>query len=115
VPEHRCARVPTFQKEAGISGDEVSSRLTQEVEAFGDAFARAEPTASGLDRVRTTLIEMLCAVPQNVPVMYPPGPGDGLSENYRWFVANKRGQGLLLPEPDEERREPGGRLVGEPG
>lgn len=116
-PKHRYAQVPSFDAEAGVQGLEPGAELMAHVEAFGRAFGQAQQREPELRRIRESLIEMLRADPPDGPVHYPPDPGGGASDNYKWFVENRhaqRGRGLLLPDPGEERHQPQERLPRDP-
>ena len=123
-PGHRYAQVPSYTPLPPLNAALQSSGMTawrQFVNRFRDAWQRAEVLENELKTTRLELIELLRADPPEGPMHYPPNPHVGHTENYLWFVQNRRGRrrdarkGLnkTLPSPLDER-EPQRRLPIDP-
>jgi len=57
----------------------------------------------------SSLLEMTTVLPPGTPVHYPPHPDGRFTDNYVWFVDNKK-WGLTLPQPVAERTTENDRL-----
>jgi hypothetical protein len=125
-PRHRYAQVPSYAPLPPVIAVPQSFGTTawqQVVNRFGDAWQRAEALEGELKTTRRELIELLRADPPEGPMHYPPNPLGGHTENYCWFVQNRRGRGhnrqrrkglnKFLPSPLDER-EPQKRLPNDP-
>lgn len=120
-PDHRYAQPPSF---VGLGSLETApARRTKPptfIASFADAWSEAESANHQLGSVREELVELLRALPSEVPVHYPPHPDGGHDNNYQWFVDNRWGrQGLTplnvgLPNPCKESMDGSARLPRKP-